>query len=293
MDWTPWQPLDPSITFTETDLKETLDGGQAFRWKALAFQEETIWEGIWEQNLAQLRKESNNRISARFPSSKSKGMIASLESYLGVAVNWGELRDQLPWRSDQHLKRCIQKFPTLRLLSQPFGETLLAFLCSATKQIPQIKVMCAHLAESLGSEIMSGVYALPNWIQVASASENDLRALGLGFRAKNIKRTADIIAESPDLLSRIETSPYPEAKDLLQELPGVGSKIADCALLFGTGKLEAFPVDTWIIKAMEKRYDLKGWKPQQIEHFGRTHFGIAAGYAQQYLFSYERLVTSL
>ena len=219
-------------------------------------------------------------------------MIASLESYLGLTVSWDELRDQLPWRSDHHLKQCIQKFSTLRLLSQSFGETLLAFLCSATKQIPQIKVMCSQLAESLGSEIASGVHAMPNWIQVASASETDLRALGLGFRAKNIKRTADIIAENPDLLSRIEASPYPEAKVLLQELPGVGSKIADCALLFGAGKLEAFPVDTWIIKAMEKRYDLQGWKPQQIEHFGRTHFGMAAGYAQQFLFSYERFTAA-
>jgi len=72
------------------------------------------------------------------------------------------------------------------------------------------------------------------------------------------------------------------------ELPGVGAKVADCVLLFGAGKLEAFPVDTWILKAMAKRYDLTGWKPDQITHFGRQHFGPLAGLAQQYLFAYER-----
>ena len=72
------------------------------------------------------------------------------------------------------------------------------------------------------------------------------------------------------------------------ELPGVGEKIADCVLLFAAGRLEAFPVDVWIFKAMAQRYGLAGWKPAQIAHFGRTHFGPLAGLAQQYLFAWER-----
>ncbi len=81
---------------------------------------------------------------------------------------------------------------------------------------------------------------------------------------------------------------YAAAKARLLELPGVGEKVADCVLLFGAGRLEAFPVDTWILKALERRYGLTGWKPAQIAHFGRTHFGPLAGLAQQYLFSWER-----
>ena len=41
-------------------------------------------------------------------------------------------------------------------------------------------------------------------------------------------------------------------------------------------------------KAMTRRYDLDGWKPGQIAHFGRAHFGPQAGLAQQYLFAHER-----
>ena len=72
------------------------------------------------------------------------------------------------------------------------------------------------------------------------------------------------------------------------ELPGVGGKVADCALLFGAGKLEAFPVDTWIAKALAARYGLNDLKLDQLAAFGRAHFGRYAGLAQQFLFSAER-----
>jgi N-glycosylase/DNA lyase len=78
------------------------------------------------------------------------------------------------------------------------------------------------------------------------------------------------------------------AKARLLELPGVGEKVADCVLLFGAGRLEAFPVDTWVLKALARRYGLDGWKPAQVAQFGRAHFGPLAGLAQQYLFAWER-----
>ncbi|MGC4071252.1 MAG: hypothetical protein QM760_01780 [Nibricoccus sp.] len=52
--------------------------------------------------------------------------------------------------------------------------------------------------------------------------------------------------------------------------------------------MEAFPVDVWILKTLEKRYGLDGWKPAQVARFGRAHFGTTAGLAQQFLFAYER-----
>ena len=119
-------------------------------------------------------------------------------------------------------------------------------------------------------------------------SEEDLRACLLGFRARYVKQTAQFLAERTDWLEQVEKLPYAEAKERLRELPGVGEKVADCVLLFGAGRFEAFPVDVWIIKAMETRYGLHGWTPQQIAHFGRVHFGPHAGLAQQYLFAWER-----
>ena len=114
------------------------------------------------------------------------------------------------------------------------------------------------------------------------------RACLLGFRAKYISKTAKFLAHHPGWLEETEHLPYAAAKARLVELPGVGEKVADCVLLFGAGRLESFPVDTWMLKSLARRYALDGWKPAQVAHFGRTHFGQLAGLAQQYLFSWER-----
>lgn len=283
--WTPWQPLDDKRALTGRALAETLDGGQAFRWTFLV--SENCWQGIWSNHIARLRLSDQSTLLASFPQ-ETESPLAALHHYLGAETDWTGLADSLPWRSDSHLARCMQFLPQLRLLQQPFPETLLAFLCSATKQIPQIKIMCANLAAALGAEIIPGHHALPTWAQLAEASEQALRGLGLGFRAKNIKRTADTLATQPEKLAEIEQAPYQDAKQLLLELPGVGEKIADCALLFGARKLQAFPVDTWILKVLQNRYALLGWQNAQLAQFGRIHFGPYAGYAQQFLFAWER-----
>ncbi len=115
-----------------------------------------------------------------------------------------------------------------------------------------------------------------------------MRACQFGFRARFISQTAHFLAAHPGWLEATAAMPYAEAKERLCSLPGVGEKIADCVLLFGANRLEAFPVDTWILKAMAARYGLRGWKPAQVAQFGRAHFGPLAGLAQQYLFAYER-----
>lgn len=72
------------------------------------------------------------------------------------------------------------------------------------------------------------------------------------------------------------------------QLPGVGRKIADCTLLFGAGRLDAFPIDTWVEKILNRAYQLENWKLPQLQDFARIHFGNTAGYAQQYLFAAAR-----
>ena len=295
-DWKPLPGWHPSLAV----LSETLDGGQSFRWNC----SEGIWTGIWGQSVAQLRLNDAN-LEWRSPAQTDGKIPTDLLRYLAFDLDWSALTDALPWRSDPHLAQCIAVFPGLRILRQPFGDTLLGFLCSATKQIVQIKQMCALLAERHGSVLgragprrvleprrlgpPSGRYhRLPTWSQLADIPEKDLRACLLGFRARYIAATAQFIAARPGWLEETETLPYLEAKARLLELPGVGEKVADCVLLFGAGKLEAFPVDTWVLKSLARRYGLDDWKPAQVAHFGRTHFGPLAGLAQQYLFAWER-----
>lgn len=271
--------------FSPACLAELLDGGQAFRWNQQA---DGSWLGQWADCVCRIVRGEDGRIRWSVPAGSKKAVAKKFEKYFGLDQNWADLRDQLPWRSDAHLARCLEQFPGLRILRQPFGETLLCFLCSATKQIVQIKQMCENLARAFGHEVAPGFRALPDWERLALAPEADLRACGLGFRARYIRATAMILAENPGRLAEIEAMPYPDARDALMRLPGVGEKVADCVLLFSAGKLEAFPVDVWILRAMENRYGLRGWTSSQIAHFGRIHFGPLAGLAQQYLFAFER-----
>ena len=291
--WSPWAPLAPlprARPLSAAVLAELLDGGQAFRWQRLP---DGAFEGGWGPHHARLRLAAQGvhgglEFSAP-PQAEVRALANALHAYLsGPPAD----EDALPWRSDPHLAACLSAYPGLRILRQPFGEALLGFVCSATKQIPQIKRMLAALARrhgrALGPEGADAWHRLPTWEELARVPEAELRACGLGFRARHVAGIARLVLARPGWLETTEHAPYPEAKERLLTLPGVGEKIADCVLLFGAGRLEAFPVETWIIKAMARRYGLGDWKPAQIAHFGRVHFGAQAGLAQQYLFAFER-----
>ena len=304
--WSPWRPLAEVPPLPAAVLAETLDGGQAFRWQGGA---DGTWLGVWSDNLARLRQDAAGQIEWSAPAPLAAPVISALPGYFAADRDFAALADSLPWRSDPHLARAIAAFPGLRLLRQPFGETLLGFLCSATKQIVQIKQMLALLAERHGAPLAVAarvsvspsspagevpaatpltLHRLPTWPELARIPEAELRACLLGFRARYIADTARFLAAHPGWLEETELLPYAQAKARLGELPGVGEKIADCVLLFGAGRLEAFPVDVWILKSLARHYGLEGWKPAQVAHFGRTHFGPLAGFAQQFLFAWER-----
>lgn len=284
MRWTSWRPLEPPIAIRASCLAETLDGGQAFRWREAR---PGVWRGVWGSCLAELRS-TGDWLHWRAPEQQEAAVASELPAYLAAPTDFGALGDILPWRSDAILARARNCFPGLRLLRQPLGETLLGFLLSSNKQIVQIKQGCEALARACGVELLAQVHALPGWEHLAQASESELRACGIGYRAKFLAGTARRLAEEPELLASLATLPYPEARARLLTLPGVGEKVADCVLLFGAGRYEAFPIDAWVARVLAERYELTGWAPAQLRQFARAHFGPLAGLAQQYLFAAER-----
>ncbi len=279
-----WQVWEDAPTFSATSFAETIDGGQAFRWQKI----EDFYEGRWDKNTVLLRYE-NEQIEFAIPlGSDPKVTQQNLASYFACDIDFSQVADALPWRNDPVLNTAMQHFSGLRILRQPFAETLFCFLCSSTKQIPQIKAICEAVALDMGEVLADGSHALPTWAAIAEAGETRLRAAKLGYRARYIYQTARFLAERPGLLECTEAAPTEEARARLLELPGVGRKIADCTLLFGAGRLEAFPIDTWVEKILTRSYQLEGWKLTQLQDFARIHFGSASGYAQQYLFAAAR-----
>ena len=279
-----WQVWVDAPKFSETSFAETIDGGQAFRWQKI----EDFYEGRWDKNAIRLKYE-NEQIEFAIPlGTDPEAAQQNLASYFACDVDFAQLEDALPWRNDPVLDTAIQHFSGLRILRQPFAETLFCFLCSSTKQIPQIKAICEAVALDMGEGLADGSHALPTWAAIAEASEKRLRAAKLGYRARYIYETACFLAERPGWLETAEVAPTEEARSRLLELPGVGRKIADCTLLFGAGRLEAFPIATWIEKILTRSFQLEGWKQTQLQDFARIHFGSSSGYAQQYLFAAAR-----
>ncbi|HXV18757.1 MAG TPA: hypothetical protein VD883_01630, partial [Candidatus Omnitrophota bacterium] len=129
----------------------------------------------------------------------------------------------------------------------------------------------------------------PSAKQIAKTHERTLRQLGLGYRAPFLLHTAQFISTSPQCLDMIRQCDYEEARERVLAFPGIGPKVADCVLLYGFHKLEAFPVDVWILRAMRKLYFRnRKVSEDKVRRFGQKKWGTNAGYVQQYIFHAAR-----
>lgn len=287
MKFTPWQAWSAAPAIPAHTLEEILDGGQAFRWS----RQPDYFEGRWGAHVVRLRPATAKADSIEYALPQAchgESELQALADYFALETDFPALTDALPWRSDHVLQNAIQHFPGMRILRQPFAETLFCFLCSSAKQIPHIKAICENVANDLGPALPDGSHALPDWPTIAEAGESALRHARLGYRARYIHQTACFLSENPGWLEDTEKLPTDHARDRLITLPGVGPKIADCVLLFGAGRMDAFPIDTWIAKILTRAYHLEDWPIQRLHDFARIHFGHASGFAQQYLFSAVR-----
>lgn len=195
--------------------------------------------------------------------------------------------------SDPAMRAATDACRGMRIIRQPPWECLATFITSALKQVPHIRAMSFAIRARWGLRIEtpSGPrFAYPPPERIAAATETELRACGLGFRAKHLLATARAIADGRIHLDAIASMPDPEARAALCTLPGVGEKVANCVLLFAFGRLAAFPVDTWIHRILSRVYfpHARNLTPKRLRDFAASYFGPYGGYAQQYLFHHAR-----
>ncbi len=189
---------------------------------------------------------------------------------------------------DPMLHQAIQKYRGLRLIRQDPWECLISFLCSSAKAIPHIRVIIEALCKSAGKKILYGNYMGYNFPEPRCLwNPIQLESVGAGFRKSYLVRATQCIDRN-ELLSLKELS-YRDARKRLMTLSGVGKKIADCILLYSLDFLEAFPIDTWIKKGLQKFYfDGRRVGEKAMEEFISDHFGRYAGYVQLYLYHFWR-----
>ena len=183
----------------------------------------------------------------------------------------------------EHMKNAVLYGDGIRILRQEPWEAVCSFIVSQNNNIPRIKKIISALSEKYGDKIVQNgntYYGFPSAKSLFDAGEEAIFALKTGFRAKYIiDASYKVSTGETDLDYLIKEENFDTCLDILCKIKGVGPKVASCALLFGFGKTEAFPIDVWMKRALEKYFpdgiDLKG-------------LGKNAGIAQQYLFYYER-----
>jgi N-glycosylase/DNA lyase len=276
------------------DLDFSLCCGQVFRWKKIG----DWWYGVVGANVFKIRQCG---AELEFDGVNSEFVTR----YFGLTDDLKKVSRCIG--RDDYIREALHRFEGLRIVRQDPWECLISFICATYKSIAAIELMLRKLSVKFGERKAfdgSDFYTFPTVEKLASASLNELRDCGLGYRAKYVKETAEKIRERKKQLESLKTMPYLDARKALAEFPGVGLKVADCVLLFSLEKMEAFPVDVWVKRAILNHYanqlpehlakklsthnSLSISEYENLNAFGRSYFGQYAGYAQEYLYHYER-----
>ena len=246
------------------DLAQTLDCGQCFRWDKQA---DGSYTGVAFGRIINISQENRQEVLGE----------ALWSNYFDMQLNYDQIRTDLS-ASDETLAKAAQFAPGMRILNQDPWEALCSFILSQNNNIPRIKGIVARLCALFGEKIGEGYYSFPKPDRIAALRLDDLAEIRSGFRAKYVLSAAQKVADGEVDLEAMKTMSLQDARASLMTIHGVGPKVAECALLYGLHRLEAFPMDVWMKRAMVTLF------PGQVPE----SFGQYAGIAQQYIFHYSR-----
>ena len=205
------------------------------------------------------------------------------ENYFDLKTNYGEIKNKLS--KFEIMKKPLKFGYGIRILKQNLFETLISFIVSANNNIKRIKQILFKIRENYGTKV-GDYFAFPTRQQLLKATVDDFAKMGAGYRAKYLFEVVRQIDENT--LQHWQTLDTKSLKKNLVSLMGVGPKVASCILLFGFGRGDVFPVDTWMHQMYEKFYGKQSDR-QKIETDLIKRFENLSGYAQQYLFYSMRM----
>ncbi len=268
---------------TDFNLKFTLESGQSFRWNRV----DDAYFGVVEAQILKIQQRGDTLI---IDSSKGEPTSTShLHHYLDLHRDLGSILAAV--NVDAYIERAINQFWGMRLLNQELWETIASFILSQNNNMARIRSIIQLLSERFGQRLaFDGYvdYTFPVPQTLADAGVDEIFACGTGYRARYLWNAASTVANGELELEALKRMDYPEAKQELMKLEGIGEKVADCICLFSLGHLTALPVDVWIKRIFERIYLRKRATSREIQEFAKNYFGEFVGYAQQYLFHYAQ-----
>mmetsp|Transcript_6570 Transcript_6570/g.21916 ORF Transcript_6570/g.21916 Transcript_6570/m.21916 type:complete len:374 (+) Transcript_6570:95-1216(+) len=299
-----WTPLGCGLA--ELTLSNTLVTGQSFRWAETSPGE---FVGVLGRRVVALRQQPSGQVEYQVLLAAAGEQLApaadSLREYFNLSVSLERLFQEFG-AADERFKAVAPYLPGTRMLRQDPTECLFSFICSQNNHVSRIGGMVERLCSEYGTPLGTAAppsgaaeprayYAFPTLEQLSSASDERLRELGFGYRAKYIVgASAALLAKEGgghEWLLALRTAPYREAAAALCELPGIGPKVAACVCLFALDKHEVVPVDVHVWRMAVTYYspDLEGKSltprvTAAVEDAFVRVFGPYAGWAHLTLF---------
>ena len=294
------------------NLEISINSGQMFLWNRI----DNAWYGIYGEHILKFSTYAADHLQQNKNINNNDRFIEfySFPAMKGWEQHVFRLDDDIKYilssfANDTLLSDVIRRYPGLRVMRQEPYQCMFSFVCASNTNILMIRRMLNSLSRKFGRKIVvdgKEFFTFPTATDLNRATITELCSCGLGYRSKAVKLLAESISiGNLDVKYLIQAS-YDDAKTELLKIYGIGNKIADCILLFSLEKLEAFPIDVWITRALSQHYSWllsynkkeKGnsSKNKKINYdqyitFSETirkYFGKYSGYAQQYLFYYMR-----
>ena len=258
---------------TSLDLGETLDCGQSFRWRDNG---DGSFTGVAYEKLVTVSIQNGD---LHIENTTEQDFEKIWRNYFDLDLDYDSIRESIG-KIHPVLKEASSYAPGIRILQQEPWEALCTFIISQNNNIKRIKGIVDRLCTTFGNKIGdTDFYTFPKPEILAELTPDDLAPLRAGFRNKYIIDASQKVASGEVDLEKCRNVPYDEARAELCKIKGVGNKVADCTLLFGMHRIEAFPIDVWMRRAMEKLFP----------NMTGEDFGEYAGIAQQYIFHYARM----
>ena len=271
------------IDYRVINLENTINSGQVFLWT----KQKEFWYGINGQDILKI----NNLGKITSYSNKKYDFFRNIDDIEEIIKSISK---------DKTTKIAVKKYLGLRLIRQDPFQCFISFIVSSNSNIQKIKLSLEKISIKFGKKIQfdnKEFYMFPEPKKIANATIQEIQNCGVGYRAKFITDAAKMVESRQIDFDQLKKSNYQNAKETILTVPGIGNKVADCILLFSLDKLEAFPLDRWMIRILKKYYlekfelETKSITEKQYNILHEKivkHFGPYAGYAQQFLFKMER-----
>lgn len=277
------RPYLSELPAQRINLDHTINSGQVFLWRMHG----SFWYGIDGQNVLKcddtgvVRSHRACRTDFFRTGSEMAGILRSISR-------------------DRTVRKAVGRYSGLRLLRQDPFQCLVTFIASSNASIQKIRSSLEGLCCAFGKRTSFDgreFFLFPEPDRLAGATVEEIRACGLGYRSRYVRDASRMVSEGMTDFGRVRKMGYFEAKEELRRVPGVGNKVADCILLFSLDHDEAFPLDRWVIKTLQRYYPdrfeirtgtVTDRQYDAIHSEAADYFGPHAGYAQQFLFKMER-----